>query len=80
MDDARIPMRLLVDTGVLIRALEHDSEVHRVDPRTQDCRDLLTTLASLWLLTPSSGSNRGELPSGAGRPGSEGRPRSPWRS
>jgi predicted nucleic acid-binding protein len=35
---------LLLDTGVFIRALEHDSDAHKDDPRTKDCRDLWVAL------------------------------------
>lgn len=43
MDEKLLPQRLRLDSGVLIRALEHASEVHRQDPRTKDCRTLWET-------------------------------------
>jgi predicted nucleic acid-binding protein len=46
VDLNKFPARLLLDTGILIRALEHDREPHKSDPRTRDCRDLWVALAS----------------------------------
>lgn len=43
MDENRIPKRFLIDTGVLIRALEYESVTHSDDTRTKDCRDLWVT-------------------------------------
>lgn len=35
---------MLLDTSVFIRALEHDKDAHRADPRVTDCRDLWVAL------------------------------------
>lgn len=35
-----LPERIMLDSGVLIRALEHDNASRRDDPRIFDCREL----------------------------------------
>jgi predicted nucleic acid-binding protein len=45
VDPTKFPPRLLLDTGVFIRALEYDSDAHKNDPRTKDCRDLWIALS-----------------------------------
>ncbi len=45
MDPTKFPPRLLLDTGVFIRTLEHDSDTYKNDPGTKDCRDLWIALS-----------------------------------
>lgn len=40
MDPTKLPSRVLLDTGIFIRALEHASDALKNDPRVKDCRDL----------------------------------------
>jgi predicted nucleic acid-binding protein len=44
VDASKFPPRVLLDTGVLIRALEHDQDAHEGDARVKDCRDLWVAL------------------------------------
>ncbi len=44
IDPALLPSRPLLDSGVVIRALEHESPKFVGDPRTQACRELWVEL------------------------------------